>query len=181
MGIHRKFCRLGPGTNDRLQMLSCHCSGNNKQQKAITDEKQGCQMKRKVARCFLFIFLLPEISGSYIFSLRMQRPDRFGILLLSQKWSIIILITMSVALVLLYMKIFKPSFINLHMFTEGCRWFVFKPTNPLVSLHCGSPWKENFGIFYDRLVYFVAICFIWCQLCICCGPSFFCPHFGMLH
>jgi hypothetical protein len=28
------------------------------------------------------LFLLPEISGSYIPSMRMQRPDRFGILLL---------------------------------------------------------------------------------------------------
>jgi hypothetical protein len=35
-------------------------------------------------------FLLPEISGSYIPSLRMQSPDRFGILLLCQERSIII-------------------------------------------------------------------------------------------
>jgi hypothetical protein len=60
------------------------------------------------------VFLLPEISGSYILSLRMQSPDRFGILLLCQEQSIVILITMSVALTPgIIICIFKPSFNSL--------------------------------------------------------------------
>jgi hypothetical protein len=57
------------------------------------------------------LFLLPEISGSYILSLRMQSPDRFGILLLCQEWSIVIIITMLVALApRIVMYIFKPLY-----------------------------------------------------------------------
>jgi hypothetical protein len=51
---------------------------------------------------------------TYILSLRMQSPDRFGILLLCQERSIVILITMLVVLALrIVIYIFKPSFINL--------------------------------------------------------------------
>jgi hypothetical protein len=47
---------------------------------------------------FFSFFLLPEILGSYIPQVRMQRLDRFGILLLCQERNIVILITVSVAL-----------------------------------------------------------------------------------
>jgi hypothetical protein len=42
-------------------------------------------------------------------------------------------------------------------------------------------WIENFGIFYDHLIYFVAICFILWQFGICCGHSLYYPHFGILY
>jgi hypothetical protein len=60
------------------------------------------------------IFLLPEISGSYIPSLRMQSLDRFGFLLLCQERNIVISITVFVAVephIVIYIS--KPSFLNL--------------------------------------------------------------------
>jgi hypothetical protein len=58
------------------------------------------------------------------------------------------------------------------------RLFIFKP-NP----NFGTFLKplEHFDIFYDHMVYFVAICFILWQFGICYGNSLYYPHFGILH